>query len=364
MPLAMTVWSVNLNGRRSQVQPQWHVDLVRLGRLSRQAQTRYPFGEHVVEDLFCDLESRLNGPIALLIERLVAVTRYEEHLKKKFADDYEERLENVHELIGAAQFYDQRAGDENDVVGFLTEVGLVSDVDGYEPDRAAVPLMTLHTSKGLEFDEVVIAGLEEGLLPHARSDDAESLEEERRLLFVGLTRARKKLTLTFALERRAQIGSKGRESSFLDELPQELLEREGLARFGRTGGAGSLGGGAWSQGYGGGFGSGGGSGAHAWNRGGGQRAGYANSWGVRSRSDHDGFVPDAPADEGPEFGIDDAPECEALAPGQRVEHSKFGRGQVRRLMGRGESARVVVFFRSCGEKTLSVAMAKLRQVDD
>src|SRR6185295_18971878 len=124
--------------------------------------------------------------------------------------------------------YDTRNGAEASLPDFLTGVGLVSDVDKYDPDSPRVALMTLHSAKGLEVNEVFITGIEEGLLPHARSiGEPEQIEEERRLLFVGITRARKRLTLTYTTARTARITGPtmmGGESRFLAELPAESIE--------------------------------------------------------------------------------------------------------------------------------------------
>jgi ATP-dependent DNA helicase UvrD/PcrA len=301
----------------------------------------------VVEDHLADLEHSLQGPVEKLIRRLLELVRYEAYLRAKFKEDGDERVDNVHELVGAAEEYDERMGGDGSLVGFLTDVGLVSDVDGYDDDAVVVPLMTLHTSKGLEFDEVFIAGLEEGLLPHVRSlDDASALEEERRLLFVGITRARKRVTLSYALDRRAQIGSKGRESTFLDEIPTELFERYGFADASRTRDTY----GTSAYGWGGGNRSSGGYGGGGYGGNRGRRSGGDSSWseGVDAAPSYD--------------GVDHDPDAVRLHEGLRVEHSKFGRGRIRRLMGQGIGAKAVVHFQRYGEKTLALSHAKLTPV--
>ncbi len=145
-------------------------------------------------------------------------------------DESGEELENVQELIHAAGAFDRRRAGEADpgdrsepLVDWLQEISLVSDVDAVDPQRGAVTLMTLHAAKGLEFDLVFITGVEHGLLPHERSlQQPGDLEEERRLLFVGMTRARRALTLTWA-RWREQRGALRRTSRsvFLKELPGE-----------------------------------------------------------------------------------------------------------------------------------------------
>ena len=142
--------------------------------------------------------------------------------------DREERIGNVRELIGLMAEYERRGGDGG-LSGFLEQVALLSEVDSYSGEAGRVALMTLHASKGLEFDVVFIMGLEEGLLPHARSVAEGMLEEERRLLYVGMTRARWRLYLSLAHQRSlyGTVMLNG-PSRFLFELPEEdFLVSEG-----------------------------------------------------------------------------------------------------------------------------------------
>jgi len=115
------------------------------------------------------------------------------------ADD-EDALANFDELVNAATEYDRRRTDAaGSLIDWLQQVSLVSDVDAINPEVGAVTLMTLHAAKGLEFDTVYVVGVEDGLLPHRRNDrESADIEEERRLCFVGMTRARRRLTLTCA----------------------------------------------------------------------------------------------------------------------------------------------------------------------
>ena len=149
----------------------------------------------------------------------------------------EDAAEVVSNLIGYAHQYDKRRPGGG-LRGFLEEAALVSDVDGWNSAASAVPFMTLHSAKGLEFDVVFITGLEDDLLPHRRATDeagirgeGEAVEEERRLLHVGMTRARKQVFLTYCRARFAQ----GQErtafpSRFLEELPADCVERH-VGRF-------------------------------------------------------------------------------------------------------------------------------------
>ncbi|MBV8487298.1 MAG: ATP-binding domain-containing protein, partial [Planctomycetaceae bacterium] len=156
---------------------------------------------------------------------LLSRTGYRDYLKSDVRDGGEDRLANLDELISAAAEFDTEHPGAS-IHDFLAEVTLASPVDRWDQDQGAVTLMTLHAAKGLEFPVVFIVALEEGLLPHARANnDEKELEEERRLLFVGITRARRELYLshcrvrTFRGQQQATTPSR-----FLGELPAEALE--------------------------------------------------------------------------------------------------------------------------------------------
>jgi DNA helicase-2/ATP-dependent DNA helicase PcrA len=140
-------------------------------------------------------------------------------------EEANDRLENISELVSAAGEYtnnEERTG----LQAFLDQVALVSDVDGFDSEAGAVTLMTMHLAKGLEFRYVFMVGMEENLFPHARSmDDPDELEEERRLCYVGMTRAMERLTMMYAL-RRFHFGQYkfGLASRFLDEIPEKFVE--------------------------------------------------------------------------------------------------------------------------------------------
>ena len=164
-------------------------------------------------------------PVAAVLERLLAATRYEQYLASA-GDNAEERIENVRELVNAAAEYDQ-AEPEGGLQGFLEQAALVSDVDLWDEKLGGVTLMTLHAAKGLEFPVIYIVGLEDGLLPLLRENGDHDLEEERRLFFVGLTRAKRRLTLSYA-ESRARHGKRQftQPSRFIAELPEEIAAAE------------------------------------------------------------------------------------------------------------------------------------------
>ena len=168
------------------------------------------------------------GSLADLVERVVRESGLEEFYTKHAGEDDLERLQNLEELVSAAADFEERAESEEEepptplhvLFSFLEHVALVSDADAVDPKNGAVTLMTLHAAKGLEFDFVAIAGLEEGVLPHERSlYENNQMEEERRLCYVGITRARKHLLLTNA-RRRTQRGLSNRTmaSRFIREM--------------------------------------------------------------------------------------------------------------------------------------------------
>jgi len=166
------------------------------------------------------IEARESLTVLQLMDRVIAETGYEAYLRDG-TEEGEDRWNNVQELRSvAAEYADLPLGD------FLADVALVSDVDNLPEEVDAPTLLTLHSAKGLEFPVVFITGLEDGLLPHSRSwEDPESLAEERRLLYVGITRAKNRLYLTYAF-RRARYGAyePNVPSRFLEEIPAHLLE--------------------------------------------------------------------------------------------------------------------------------------------
>jgi DNA helicase-2/ATP-dependent DNA helicase PcrA len=158
-------------------------------------------------------------------------TRYVEILRQENLPESQDRIENLQELVNAAAEAEERGIT---LAEFLDHAALVSDADDYD-ERARVTLMTLHSAKGLEFDVVFLVGMEEGLFPHKLSlNDEAGLEEERRLCYVGMTRARNRLLLSWARQRRAYGRDSfegSRRSRFLDEVPRELLESLGGNAF-------------------------------------------------------------------------------------------------------------------------------------
>ena len=161
--------------------------------------------------------------MADLLEEVLARSGYVEMLEADRTIEAQGRMENLQELVGVAREYESRgeeAGEGGRLADFLQEISLYTDSDSLAEERSQVTLMTLHNAKGLEFPVVFMIGLEEGLFPHQRSLDELNDEEERRLCYVGMTRARERLTLTHARSRTIfGARSYNMPSRFLDELP-------------------------------------------------------------------------------------------------------------------------------------------------
>lgn len=235
------------------------------------------------------------------------VTRHSGLIATWDGDSGNDALENVNELINAAAEYDRQHVEGGSVTGWLEQVSLVSDVDAIEEGAGAVTLMTLHAAKGLEFDVVFVAGVEHGLLPHERGNkELADVEEERRLLFVGMTRARRELTLSCARWRAVKGRFERRTTSlFLTELPREGVERTTLNAEG-TG-----------------------------------------------------------ADGGPREVVmpPEAVEYASWRKGQLVRHTEYGLGRVQWIQPRTGGLYAGVAFNDCGQKTLALKHAPLELVD-
>ncbi len=287
-----------------------------------------------------------------LLRDVIEKIGYHEHLRAEGPDGLE-RIENVRELVTSAA---EVVADDEGEVGltpldhFLQRATLVAGVDALAADADAVTLMTIHNAKGLEFPVVFLAGLEDGLFPLARAfEDPAMLEEERRLLYVGVTRAERKLFLSFAEQRRRNGELMvGRKSSFLDGL-DDLLERRDTPRArasGRVGGGG-FGGGAVRE--------------SRWQR----------AW---KDTDTEAWTP-APSASARRPGTpvaapawDPAEESQDAAEirvGARVKHRKFGDGTIAEVVGSGRDAKVRIDFddETVGRKTLVVAQANLERAD-
>jgi DNA helicase-2/ATP-dependent DNA helicase PcrA len=178
------------------------------------------------------MQSLMSGALELdvpdLLERVLQGSGYLTTLEAERTIDALGRIENLQELVGVSREYQEQA-DEPNLSSFLQEISLYSDQDAMRGEGSLVTLMTLHNAKGLEFRAVFMIGLEEGIFPHSRSLEENTLEEERRLAYVGITRAEERLVLTHA-SARSLYGNRSYNlpSRFLDELPDEGVERERL----------------------------------------------------------------------------------------------------------------------------------------
>jgi DNA helicase-2/ATP-dependent DNA helicase PcrA len=236
-------------------------------------------------------------------------------LAREDTQESQDRLENLAELLTAAVDYESREVSPS-LAGFLDRAALLSDTDRLRDD-VPVLLMTLHAAKGLEFESVFLVGLEEGLLPHSRSlTGPEALEEERRLCYVGMTRAMERLHLSWARSRQV-FGQRriSEPSRFIEEIPTDSLERTG-GLFRRPG--------------------------RAWEG----RAGAS-----QIRPPGPLAVPAAAA-----------PDNEDLRPGARVRHPLFGVGTLLRRDCAGEDLKVTVSFPGVGAKKLVARFAGLEIV--
>jgi DNA helicase II / ATP-dependent DNA helicase PcrA len=231
------------------------------------------------------------------------------------------------------------------LVAFLTHAALESGDNQAQAGQEAVQLMTVHAAKGLEFDAVFITGLEEGLFPHQNSlNDPASLEEERRLMYVAITRARRRLYLSHAQTRMLHGQTRDNmPSRFLDELPESSLKWITPKQAARSGG-----GGGWSARTG------------SWGRGGGSMSGGSSRYGAGGAAAHGsasvgkGLAAVAQGARTPA-----AAGAHGLRVGMGVFHAKFGEGQVLTLEGQGDDARAQIHFPRHGTKWLALSVAKL-----
>ncbi|MEI6739721.1 MAG: UvrD-helicase domain-containing protein [Gemmatimonadaceae bacterium] len=307
-----------------------------------------------------------------LLRTVVNAVRYAEHLRAEGPEGLE-RIENVREMIaGAAEV----VADDGGEVGltpldhFLQSATLVSGADRLDPDADAVTMMTMHNAKGLEFPLVFVSGLEDGLFPLARAaEDPKQLEEERRLFYVGITRAERKLYLTCA-EQRRRNGEfmMSVPSRFLRRIPAGLAERQQSARL-RMEGRGSVGGyratpsnDGWGKSS---YDRGSSAGSGAGRRPTGPYGSAAPRSGSTAREVPFGgatvrWSDKNPAPRAPE-PEDESQDLPRLVAGARVRHGKFGSGTIAELVGTGRDAKVRIDFDDAevGRKTLVIAQAKL-----
>ena len=294
---------------------------------------------------FRDLIERLTEvarlePVSITIGKILDHSGYLQELREDRTEESQSRIENLQELVSAAREYESRESEPT-LRGFVDRLSLLSDADEEAGSKdARVWLMTLHSAKGLEFPVVILAGLEEGLFPHSRSsNDSEELEEERRLCYVGMTRARARLVLTGAARRRV-FGEyqPSRPSQFLDEVPSELIDRiepppspQGSRAYQSSFYAFRT---------------------NPYARGRRVNEGRAPSAGGHSKADGEPAYDYKYEDEDQSTGM-------TLRPGMRVRHPLFGVGSVVSIETVTNDLKLVVRFAAVGQKTLHARYARL-----
>jgi len=265
--------------------------------------------------------SSVSIALGLVLDR----SGYLKDLRDERSEEAESRIENLMELVSAATEYETREADAS-LGGFVDRLSLLSEADEAKGSNdARVWMMTMHAAKGLEFPVVIVAGLEEGLFPHSRaSEDEDELEEERRLCYVGLTRARERLILTGAARRRVFGEYKSTEPSrFLEEIPQELIRRIEPAV------------------------------APSWNSTRyDTRNPYARKFGATKAKEAAPF---------PSYEDEDQSSATGLRVGLRVKHKQFGVGTVMAVEEQGDDTRVTVKFNTVGTKKLVARYAALEK---
>nr|WP_289707330.1 UvrD-helicase domain-containing protein [Enterocloster clostridioformis] len=304
-----------------------------------------------------------------LIEGIMDETGYQQELEAEGEVESQTRLENIEELVNKAVSYEEDS-EHPTLDEFLEQVALVADIDNMDESENRVTLMTLHSAKGLEFPKVYLVGLEDGLFPSMmsiNSDDKTDMEEERRLCYVGITRAKNGLVITSARQRMVNGETRYcKPSRFLEEVPGELLEEERLEPVLGSFGSRNNGDGA------GGFGRSGISGEAGlpWNQPapGNTRTstfgkGY-NAYASGASQPLSGLGAGSPAGNpgfGKAFTVQKAASLD-YGEGDRVRHIKFGEGTVKSIRDGGKDYEVTVVFDGAGQKKMFASFAKLKKV--
>ena len=304
-----------------------------------------------------------------LIEGIMDETGYQQELEAEGEVESQTRLENIEELVNKAVSYEEDS-EHSTLDEFLEQVALVADIDNMDESENRVTLMTLHSAKGLEFPKVYLVGLEDGLFPSMmsiNSDDKTDMEEERRLCYVGITRAKNELVITSARQRMVNGETRYcKPSRFLEEVPGELLEEERLEPVLGSFGSRNNGDGA------GGFGRSGISGEAGlpWNQPapGNTRTstfgkGY-NAYASGASQPLSGLGAGSPAGNpgfGKAFTVQKAASLD-YGEGDRVRHIKFGEGTVKSIRDGGKDYEVTVVFDGAGQKKMFASFAKLKKV--
>jgi DNA helicase-2/ATP-dependent DNA helicase PcrA len=299
-----------------------------------------------------------------LIRLVLELTGYEAELKAENTEEAQARIENLEELYAKAVTYRDMT-EEPTLSGFLEDVALVADIDSIDEDSEYVVLMTLHSAKGLEFPNVYMAGMEDGLFPGymtiTAGDDGEDMEEERRLCYVGITRAKKHLTMTAAKMRMVRGDMQySSVSRFVKEIPEHLVDGTtydpSISSSGRSGYSDSgdiFGGRSVKTDYGTGYTA---------------KASYGS--GYSGRSDYgSGFSETTgtgsrkkSAVKAPTYGTSIQRSNLEYNTGDRVSHRKFGEGTVTDISNGKRDYEVTVEFDSFGQKKMLASFAKLEKI--
>lgn len=276
-----------------------------------------------------------------LIREVLDVTGYQKELEGENTPESLARIENLEELISKAADYEENADEETSLGGFLEQVALVAEVDNLDAESDRAVLMTLHSAKGLEFDRVYLAGMEDGLFPGymaVSGEDPEALEEERRLCYVGITRAKKNLMLTCARQRMVNGETRyNRPSRFLSEIPAEFLEKSGQKGERKESGS------SYES----------------------ERRNLSAGFGRKKASDlakASTAQTKAAYSLGKEFVVNKS-EGLSYTAGDRVLHVKFGEGIVTAIQEQKRDYEVTVEFDRFGVKKMYASFAKLKKID-
>ncbi len=267
-------------------------------------------------NLMDNLNKKMNDiPLKDLLKEVLSKTGYLEYWQNDQTLKAQDRVENIKELVSAMAEFEER-GEGKGLNDFLAQVALMTDADKLDESKEAVTLMTIHAAKGLEFDNVFITGMDEGLFPHKNCIEEEGgIEEERRLCYVGITRARKKLHLLSAVSRK-QFGTTkaGKISRFIDEIPENLLVKKGRPVMRQL----------------------------------------EEKLSGREADEQRYMDQNYPDD----FGQDTEPQPE-VKNGDRVKHKIMGKGTVIKIEPYGDDYKVTVLFEKHGKKVLSARYAGL-----
>lgn len=265
-----------------------------------------------------------------LMQEIIEETGYVESLRADEGEEADARIENIDELLSKIAAYEETCEEQNEpatLSGFLEEVALVADIDSLDEDSDYVILMTLHSAKGLEFPHVYLAGMEDGIFPSymtVTADDPEEMEEERRLCYVGITRAEEELTLTCARRRMIRGETQyNKMSRFIKEIPRELLSTGAVFEKEKDEPV--------------------------------KQAAYLQARQAFRKQAFTAPKPvrqfGNPGGDGPGYGV-----------GDRVRHMKFGEGTVTALTEGGRDYEVTVDFDTAGTKKMFAAFAKLKKL--